>query len=235
MRLEVEDNIDSDHHPVIVRIKGGQGRETRRKKERTNRVWVWSAEGREEFRKAIGDLKETDGGVADTWVKMKGKIKKVMEGKCEAKDRGRKRGWWDDECKEEKNKRKRREENEKWEKELSEMKTEGQVWDVVRRERRRKKRVNEDIQMEELDMYFRNLLGGMDEKVARGMGRGIRGDEEGEISRNEIRAVIRRQKDNKAVGMDEIPAEVWKYGGEKMEDWVWRTCNKIWRGEGWIE
>lgn len=40
------------------------------------------------------------------------------------------------------------------------------------------------------------------------MRRVVREDEEGEISREEIRAVIRRQKDNKAVGMDEIPAEV---------------------------
>ncbi|KMQ90928.1 axoneme-associated protein [Lasius niger] len=106
---------------------------------------------------------------------------------------------------------------------------------MVRRERRRKKRANENIKMEEWDRYFRNLLGGVDEKVVRGMGRGIRRDEEREISKKEIRAVIRRQKDNKAIGMDEIPAEVWKYGGEKMEDWDWRTCYRIWRGEGWIE
>lgn len=35
---------------------------------------------------------------------MKGKIKKVMERECKAKEGGRKRGWWDEECKEEKNK-----------------------------------------------------------------------------------------------------------------------------------
>ena len=135
---------------------------------------MWSVERREEFRKAMGELEETDGGVAETWGEMKDRIKKVVEGGCEAKERGGKRGWWDEECKEEKNKvrrelrkwrrgegdggtyreakgkyknlteRKRREENEKWERELSEIRTEGQVWEVVRRERRRKKRVNED-------------------------------------------------------------------------------------------
>ncbi|KMQ90929.1 hypothetical protein RF55_9261 [Lasius niger] len=87
-------------------LREGQGGwvETRRKGERTNKVWLWSVEGREEFRKAIGDWEETDGDVAETWVEMKGRIKRVMEGGCEAKGKGRKRGWWDDECKEEKNK-----------------------------------------------------------------------------------------------------------------------------------
>ncbi|KMQ91571.1 hypothetical protein RF55_8544 [Lasius niger] len=93
---------------------------------------------------------------------MKGRIKRVMEGGCEAKEKGRKRGWWNDECKEEKNKRKkRREENERWEKELSEIKTEGQVWEVVRRERRRKKRANEDIKMEEWDRQLSKEKGKM--------------------------------------------------------------------------
>jgi len=28
---------------------------------------------------------------------------------------------------------------------------------------------------------------------------------------------------------------VWKYGGEKLEEWVWKFCNKVWREEGWPE
>jgi len=24
-------------------------------------------------------------------------------------------------------------------------------------------------------------------------------------------------------------------GGEVLEEWVWRFCNKVWRGEGWPE
>ncbi|KMQ93887.1 hypothetical protein RF55_5983 [Lasius niger] len=55
INLEVRDNIDSDHHPVIVRIKVGEGKEVR-KRERSFRKWVWSVEGEEEFRKAIGEL-----------------------------------------------------------------------------------------------------------------------------------------------------------------------------------
>jgi hypothetical protein len=37
------------------------------------------------------------------------------------------------------------------------------------------------------------------------------------------------------VGIDGIPGEVWKYGGEELEEWVWRFCERIWNGEGWPE
>lgn len=71
--------------------------------------------------------------------------------------------------------------------------------------------------------------------MVRELGGGVRENEEGDISREEIRAVIRKQIDSKAVRMDKIPAEVWKYGGAKVEEWVWKTCNRIWRGKEWIE
>jgi len=35
--------------------------------------------------------------------------------------------------------------------------------------------------------------------------------------------------------MDEIPSEVWKYGGEEMRRWAWGICNRIWKGEDWPE
>lgn len=47
--------------------------------------------------------------------------------------------------------------------------------------------------------------------------------------------MIRSLKDNKAIGIDGIANEVWKYGGKKLEDWMRRQCNRIWRGEGWLE
>lgn len=47
-------------------------------------------------------------------------------------------------------------------------------------------------------------------------------------------------KVNKAIGIDEIVNEVWKYGGKKTEEWIRRLCNKVWRGvarrmEGWVD
>lgn len=54
---------------------------------------------------------------------------------------------------------KKREEVEKWPKEVEEAKTENQVWKIVNRERKGKKRVNKTINMEE---YFRGLIGGVE-------------------------------------------------------------------------
>lgn len=64
------------------------------------------------------------------------------------------------------------------------------------------------------------------------------GMEGGEVSRVEIRIVMKNLREAKAVGEDGIPNEVWKewkYGGEEIEEWMWRMCNKVWREEGWAE
>jgi len=37
-----------------------------------------------------------------------------------------------------------------------------------------------------------------------------------EIDREEIREVMKKIKRGKAAGIDEIPAEAWKYGGEEV-------------------
>ena len=56
----------------------------------------------------------------------------------------------------------------RWEKEVEGIRTEGQVWKVVNRERKRRRGVNEEIKIEEWDEYFRELLvgggGGMEGK-----------------------------------------------------------------------
>lgn len=36
------------------------------------------------------------------------------------------------------------------------------------------------------------------------------------ISREEIRVAMRKLRDGKAVGMDEIPNEAWKYGRDRI-------------------
>lgn len=49
-----------------------------------------------------------------------------------------------------------------------EVKTEGQVWVILSRKRRRGKKVNEGIEMGEWDRHFRELLKGVKSKVVRG-------------------------------------------------------------------
>ncbi|KAL6419347.1 hypothetical protein ACFW04_013926 [Cataglyphis niger] len=85
--------------------------------------------------------------------------------------------------------------------------------------------------MDILKIYW----GGIDDRVMLGERIGTWMDGEEGLSRNEIRSAIGRQKDNKAVGLDGIPAEVWKYGGESLEECVWRISNWVCKGEGWID
>jgi hypothetical protein len=80
------------------------------------------------------------------------------------------------------------------------------------------------------------LLRGVEEKEIRsGKGYGRGEHKEGDISREQIKRMIKRLKDGKAPSIDEISSEVWKYGGEGLEERAWRYCNKVWRGERWPE
>ena len=65
-------------------------------------------------------------------------------------------------------KKKRDEENEKWSKEAQEARTEGEVWKIVNRERKRRKGVNEGIEEKEWREYFMTLLGGVEGRVRKG-------------------------------------------------------------------
>jgi len=132
-------------------------------------------------------------------------------------------------------KRKRGEENERWIKEAQEVRTEGEVWGIVNKERKRRKGVNEGIEGKEWREYFMKLLGGVESRVLRG-GKGRRvEDGEEDLRRSEIRYVLEKLKKGKVAGADGVPNEVWKCGSERIEDWIWGFCNKVWRGEGWPE
>ncbi|KAL6420967.1 hypothetical protein ACFW04_013629 [Cataglyphis niger] len=100
-RVEVGDNVNSDQHPIIVWIEGGE--EKKLEKKGRSKRWIWTQEGKEEFRKALGNVNEVTGEVDEMWKNTRNKIKEVMIGGCASKGIRRKRGWWDSECKEEKN------------------------------------------------------------------------------------------------------------------------------------
>lgn len=52
------------------------------------------------------------------------------------------------------------------------------------------------------------------------------------ISREEMRRVIEKLKDRKAMGLDGVPNEVWKCEGGwwNMVEWVWRICRRSGKG-----
>jgi len=83
-------------------------------------------------------------------------------------------------------------------------------------------------QGEEWVEYFKKTLGGVVGRVVREM-RGVRmDDEEEEITREEVRGAVRKAKEGKAAGGDEIPG---RHGN--MEGRGWRvTYGKFARGYG---
>jgi len=44
---------------------------------------------------------------------------------------------------------------------------------------------------------------------------------------------IRKIREGKAAGVDGVPGEVWRYGGEELTEWTGEFCNRIWKGKGW--
>lgn len=83
------------------------------------------------------------------------------------------------------------------------------------------------------------LLGGVERRVRRGRKTRSEGEEEEEkeLGWKEVKKILENLKDGKAMGMDELSNEVWKYGGERMERWAWEVCKRVWNGwpEEWKE
>lgn len=96
--------------------------------------------------------------------------------------------------------------------------------------------MEEGIDMKELDEHFRGVLGGVGWRVRLERERDSGEEEEEEkISRKEIDRVVRKLKEGKAAGGNDIVNELWKYRGEEVKELFWEICNRIWRGDGWSE
>lgn len=122
--------------------------------------------------------------------------------------------------------RKKEEENKRWARNAMEVRRKDEVWEIVNRERRGRRKINEGIRIDEWREYFMTLLGGVKGKVVRGY-RDRRGEENGKegIGREEFRRAMGRLRNGKAAGIDGIPGEAWKYGGGK--DWKSRHGNFV--------
>lgn len=206
--------------------------------------------------------KSVEEGKAEMEGRMKKAMRELEEVQREER-RGRV-GWWDEEAKEKKREvraelrkwrakeegrkeyrekkreyeklceRKRREETKKWMREAEKVKREGNVWEIVNRGRKKRRGIEERIEEEEWKEYFMRLLGGVEHRIRDGEEKG-RDDEEKVISGEEIEEAVRKIKEGKAVGIDGVPGEGWKYGGKEVRDWIEEFCNRVWKGEGWPE
>lgn len=56
--------------------------------------------------------------------------------------------------------RKKKEKNKSWLKMTAEVRTEKQVWEIINRERKKRKKINKGIEMKEWKEYFMGVLGG---------------------------------------------------------------------------
>lgn len=198
-RMEVEDMIDSDHHPLIVWMrKEGRNRDSKGKKGEKTYRGVWNEEEREAFKSRLGRVEEGEGGIQREIEEQGERIRGVLKWMEEEREGSRRGdvGWWDGECVEKKSKvrkalrewkrkgeggeeyrrerreyirelceEKKREKNEEWERKPRKVRMEGQVWEVVNREKRKRRKVNGEIKMGEWEEYFRRMLGGVDNRV----------------------------------------------------------------------
>lgn len=113
---------------------------------------------------------------------------------------------------------------------MEKIREERKVCEVINSESKRRKVVSREIEEGEWKEYFMRLLGVEGKVMMEGEGTRRAGGEEG-LRREEVNKVIREIKEGKAMGVDGISGEAWKYGGVDMERWVWELCNKVWKGE----
>ncbi|XP_077273093.1 uncharacterized protein LOC143903409 [Temnothorax americanus] len=188
---EIQEEIEvgiSRIRKVIEENKNERGRRDKK----NGRRW-WDKECKEKKREVRKELRK--------WRKGRGEVERYREERKEYREM----------CK-----RKKKEEKERIIREIGEAKTEGKVWELISRVRKKRKRINEKIKMKEWREYFMELMGGMENKVLKGEGRRNRQKEE-KIELEEVRNVIKKLKAGKAIGNDGIPNEAWKFGGEEME------------------
>ncbi|XP_070522902.1 golgin subfamily A member 6-like protein 22 [Cardiocondyla obscurior] len=181
------------------------------RKEKAVEVW-WDEECRRSKRKVKEELEKwrEGGGSGNEYKKSKKEYKKLCD-------------------------RKKEEEKRKWEKEVEQAKTKGDVWKIVNKGRKERRGVDEKIEIREWKEYFRGVLGGIEWRVGGEVERSKEEDEEKEMEREEFEKVIKKLKKGKAAGSDDIENEIWREEGEEVKEELWEICKRVWKGEGFPE
>lgn len=100
-KLEIGGKVDSDHHPIVVWLEGGDliGRTKRTWSGRVNRG-IWDEAGKERFRQKLGNVEWGGDRVQEKMSEMEERIRDIL-GEAGEEMRGVKnggKGWWDEKC-----------------------------------------------------------------------------------------------------------------------------------------
>lgn len=92
-RLEIGEEVDSDHQPVIAWMKGGINREEKRQGNGKIKKRGCGTRKEEEFRKELGSVNRGEEGLQEEIAEMGKKLRNTLE-RCEEKrgKKGQKRG-----------------------------------------------------------------------------------------------------------------------------------------------
>ena len=72
--------------------------------------------------------------------------------------------------------------------------------------------------------YFEQLMNVENERIERDVAQNEESEVE-EVSRTEVKSVMKRMKKGKAVGPDDIPVEAWECLGDEGIDWLINLFN----------
>ncbi|XP_015120455.1 DNA ligase 1-like [Diachasma alloeum] len=236
-RFEVGEECDSDDFPLVVTLKEeveGRVREKGKKNgKRSVKVSFGGKDKKEKLREELESVDWKERSLAETLAEVKVRVKEIKE-RIDKETKKKKKlwgDWWDEECKrkQERGKKdeyrvkkrefnrmcgmKKEEEQAKFEEEVERALEGGRVWEVINRERKERKKINEGLGLERYKDHFMRLLGGVDGRVIV-EGRREETEEEGAgLSQKEVKDAIFKLKSGKAAGEDEIENEIWKEGG----------------------
>lgn len=129
--------------------------------------------------------------------------------------------------------KKREKLNRKKMEEINRIRTKTDAWKFINRERKVRKKVCEDITMENWRLLFMGVLEGVEKKSLGEERKG--GDEEEDLTDEEIERQIRRLKCKKAAGQDGIRNEAWKSCKGQIRKGLKDVIKDVWRSEGWPE
>jgi len=251
-------NIKSDHEPITVKITWEQMKSTKPKVKTSRKKIIWSPATIIRYQEELSKKTMENWSEMKQAIKEAMTIKEININE----DNARQAEWWDEECTisrkelrktkalwrqnkasseevqikkdnyKETCSRKQRETIELEREEIKSLRHEMDIWSYIEKDRKTKRKIKNNIKLEEWRQHFMDLLDGTmlepDEQTE------IVATSEDGVKIADIEKQISKLKNGKATGSDEIPNEAWKLLKEEGIEKLALIMNKCWR-EGGIE